>query len=94
MRTSCSNCDVYDASIVKCPELCGRGASSFTLTLPSVHANISTVNRPTMPNPDVMYAARLRKYSMFAFSPSCGTLKVVSKIPLTCSFTNGGYACM
>ena len=33
-RTSCSNWLVAQASIVQCPELCGRGAISLASTLP------------------------------------------------------------
>ena len=33
-RTNCSNWLVTQASIVQCPELCGRGASSLTSTSP------------------------------------------------------------
>ena len=34
-RTCCSNWLVVNASIVRCPELCGRGAISFTSSRPS-----------------------------------------------------------
>ena len=35
-RTSCSNWLVTQASMVQCPELCGRGASSLTSSSPSL----------------------------------------------------------
>ena len=46
-RNCCSNWLVTDASNVKCPELCGRGASSFTSNFPDFVRKNSTHNTPT-----------------------------------------------
>ena len=49
-RTCCSNWLVTAASIVKCPELCGRGAISLTMSRPSAVRKNSTVKTPTVPS--------------------------------------------
>ena len=46
-RTCCSNWLVTQPSIVQCPELCGRGASSLMINSPSLCKNISTARSPT-----------------------------------------------
>ncbi len=46
-RSCCSNWQVTWASMVRCPELCGRGASSLTITEPSRVTNSSTHRTPT-----------------------------------------------
>ena len=46
-RTSCSNWLVKHASIVQCPELCGRGAISLTSRCAGSVTNISTASKPT-----------------------------------------------
>ena len=47
-RTCCSNWLVTAASIVRCPELWGRGAISFTSKRPSDVRKNSTVSTPTV----------------------------------------------
>ncbi len=46
-RTSCSNWLVEHATSVSWNELCGRGASSFTSSVPSRSRNISTARMPS-----------------------------------------------
>ncbi len=45
------------ASIVQCPELCGRGASSLTSTSPAWVTNISTASTPTRSSFSAMWRA-------------------------------------
>ena len=46
-RSCCSNWLVTHASMVRCPELWGRGAISFTTTEPSESTKNSTAKCPT-----------------------------------------------
>src|SRR5690606_33836754 len=88
-RNCCSNWLVTQASKVKCPELCGRGASSLITSSPESSMNISTASKPTTSNFLVIADA-----SSIACLTVCGATSagdvVTSRIWRRCTFSEGG----
>ena len=86
--TCCSNWLVSHASIVRCPELCGRGATSLIITFSEETKN-STHNKPTTPS---VSAARIAMRHASAASSSgtdAGAI-VKSRMWLRCEFSKTG----
>ena len=52
-----SNCEVWAPSMLQCPVLCGRMASSLTTTEPSARCISSTASTPTTPSSWAMVSA-------------------------------------
>src|SRR5690606_7466622 len=88
-RIACSNWDVAQASRVKWPELCGRGASSLTTISPPGRANISTASTPTSPSPSAMSRAASTARSR-TFVPTRAGAMERWRMPRRCSFSTTG----
>jgi len=58
-----SNCDVIMLSIVWCPLLWGRGATSFTITSPFESTKNSTASRPSILSSSIISLAKLTAFS-------------------------------
>ena len=76
--------------MVQWPELCGRGASSFTSTSPSRVTNISTASRPTSFISCAMWRAIASAFTAIAGVMRAGAM-VVSRMWLRCWFSTGTY---
>ena len=88
-RTCCSNWLVTQPSIVQCPELCGRGASSLMINLPSPLRNISTARSPTSLSLTATAQASSRA-SLATRTPIRAGAMVRSRMPLRWIFSQTG----
>src|SRR6201996_1944819 len=91
-RRCCSNWDVRAPSIVQCPLLCGRIASSLTSRPPSSVSNNSTASRPVTPSSAAIFSAiASASTATSGFSPGAGAI-TSRQMPSTCTGCTTGYA--
>src|SRR5487761_1589619 len=91
-RRCCSNCDVRAPSIVQCPLLCGRIASSLTSSPPAGVSNNSTASSPITSGAEALRSARAcAAAATSGSSPGAGAM-TSRQMPSTWTVCTTGYA--